>query len=79
MSQLNDLIFTKLSAFDGTVSDKLLAWLQSLGATSNHINDAWIEVAGVGHINDVKLAYYKSNGATSDNIMDAEIEFWEAF
>lgn len=79
MAQINDLIFEKLVAFDGTVNDKLLAWLQSLGATSAQLNDAWVEVIGTPSINDGQLAFYKAGGATSDNLSDAKFEFWEAF
>lgn len=49
MATLNDLKRTKLAAagFTGALPEAELAYLQSLGATANQINDAWFELASV--------------------------------
>lgn len=41
-------------------------YLQSLGATSDNVNDAWLELFVIG-------------GATSDNFNDAAVEFLTAW
>lgn len=42
-----------------SVQDAELRFLKAAGATSDQINDAWIEAFGPGQINDVKLAYWE--------------------
>lgn len=50
MGLINDTKFAALggAGFTGDIRLRELAWLQSLGATSNDINDAWREIAGGG-------------------------------
>lgn len=78
MSQTNDLEYTALGllGFEGSLNDRELAWLQGEGATSNQLNDAWLEVIATTAINDGKLAYFLANGGTGDHINDAENSFW---
>lgn len=53
---------TSLSITGGHIDDLEIQWLQSHGATSNQINEAWREVMLL-------------NGATSPNVNDAAKEF----
>ena len=50
MSQINDCKLNALTAAfgKGQLNDLMLKFLQANGATSNNINDAWLEVAGGG-------------------------------
>jgi len=73
MAHVNDL---KKSAFQTAIvttgeniDDLEIEWLQVKGATSNHVNDAWIEVfaltlvaAATGNYNDDAYAYLGSLG-----------------
>lgn len=56
MALINDLKFSKLgtAGFTGAVRDRELAWLQSIGATSNNINDAWREMASNGFTTEMR-------------------------
>lgn len=84
MATVNDLKFTALGALGhtGTVRERELSWLQSLGATSDTYNDAWREVgltvtpAG-GDLNELKQAYFLANGGTGESYSDIEYSFWE--
>lgn len=53
---------TSLSVTGGNIDDHEIAWLQSHGATSDQINEAWREVMLL-------------NGASSPNVNDAAKEF----
>lgn len=64
------------------ISDMELAWLQSLGATSNNINGAWLEyLAGVGFTTgtlvDRKKAWLVSKSHNKGDINTSFKDFWE--
>ena len=82
---LTDVRFQALRAlgYTGTVSDMLLPWLQSEGATANNIPDAWREML-IGHLpsqagayqrSDWWYAYLGSLGFTG-NMNDRELAYW---
>lgn len=71
MSQLNDLRFQfyGLSGFTGALMEREFQWLQSLGATSGHISDCWlqameIETGNTGHRQDLFLQFLRDAGYT---------------
>ena len=78
MSQLNDCKYNALRAlgFTGHINDMELAWLKSVGATANQINDAWLEVAGAGQYNDQVMAYMIAQGAVGEQFNDVQLSFW---
>lgn len=66
----------KALALSGTNDDMEVEWLQSLGATSGQVNDAWLEVAGAGAYNDQVMAYMILQGAVGATFNDVEFDFW---
>ncbi|NRA42584.1 MAG: hypothetical protein HRU21_09810 [Pseudomonadales bacterium] len=80
MTAINDAKFDALvgQGFTGSNNDMELAFLQSLGATANQINDAWLEVAGAfgDQINDAKTAYMVSQGAVGDSVESIYLDYW---
>lgn len=78
MATINDCKFNALRTlgFTGAINDMELAWLQSLGATSGQVNDAWLEVAGAGQFNDQVMAYMITEGAVGDQFNDVKLDFW---
>lgn len=65
MGLINDTKFAALGAagFTGDIRLRELAWLQSLGATSNDINDAWRQIAGSGGTQMESRWLINGNGA----------------
>ena len=66
MTTLNDAEFDALGAlgFTGHRNDRELAWLQSLGATSDNLNDAWAEyLDGQGFTGQITNARYEWLGS----------------
>ena len=65
----------------GSAMDMELRWLQSLGAKSNQVNDAWYEyLTGEGYegaLPDMQLGYLRSFGFTG-SINDMWSQFWLA-
>lgn len=78
MSQINDCKHEALTlaGFEGAVNEQELAWLQSQGATSNQLNDAWLQVAGSGAINEQVMAYMVLAGAVGNSFSDVQKDFW---
>ena len=73
MPHLNDLKKAAFKAAIVTTSENIddleIEWLQVKGATSDHVNDAWLEVFGMtltitatGNFNDDAYAYLGSLG-----------------
>ena len=65
----------------GALPDMELAWLKSLGATSNTIHDAWLEyltIVGftVGTLQDRQSAWLLSLGHVQRVLVDQFYEFW---
>lgn len=67
---------------EGHVDDLEILWLQSVGALSNHINDAWLEVfalellaAATGNFNTDAYAYLGALGHTGA-LPDRWASFW---
>jgi hypothetical protein len=81
MTSLVDIRFAKLRelGFSGSTSDMVLAWLQSYGATSGAVTDAWMEVLGLigftGQRNDAWFTLLGVEGYTG-SLNDREIQFW---
>lgn len=66
----------------GTVSDQMLVYLQSVGATSDSLPDAWIEVlkakGATGNTRqDLWFNYLRARGFTGA-MVDMELQFWES-
>ena len=53
-----------------------LEYLHSLGATSNALNDAWLQVAGLGSFNDQVMAYMVTDGAIGDDFNAVKLDYW---
>jgi len=75
--------FLKAHGYTGAVNEQLLAWLQNNGATSNQLNDAWMEFlaaqgSATGTLNDRKLDYFFSvvGGVVPKTLPDLEREYW---
>ena len=73
MAHVNDLkksaFQTALVTTSENIDDLEIEWLQVKGATSSHVNDAWLEVFGMtltitatGNFNDDAYAYLGSLG-----------------
>lgn len=83
MPTINDSKYEALIGlgFTGQIQDMELAYLQTLGATSDDLNDAWLEVAGgtpnEDQYNDAILAYMLANGGTGDSYNDVQDSYWE--
>ena len=81
MPALADVKFAALRSFGhtGSMSDMMLQYLQSGGATSSSIPDAWIEWLALkgftGQRNDSWFAYLRGEGATGA-LNDMELQFW---
>jgi hypothetical protein len=74
----------RLLGHTGTTSDMLLAWLKAEGgATSDSVNDAWVEMLTVqgfplstyGSVQDAWWALLRSLGYTG-SLADMEKDFW---
>lgn len=78
MPQLNDCKFNALVdlGFVGSIDDMELQFLQSIGATSNHVNDAWVQVAGGGQFNDAVMAWMIGEGAVGFTLTDVKNDYW---
>lgn len=65
--------------FSGHVNDRLVLWLQSEGATSDDLNDAWLEMLAskgyTGQLNDAWYALLGFLGYTGQ-LNDRELAFW---
>ena len=76
--QLNDLAVayyqTELASTSSEINEMELEWLQSLGATSNDLNDAWAEYLLLGGFTD-KFVWLESLGHTGQ-LNDQLLEFY---
>lgn len=80
MTTLNDAKYEKLitKVPAGTINDMELAYLKSLGATSNDLHSAWLEIAGSGSTyNDARYNYFAANGGTGNDLNELELTFWQ--
>lgn len=86
MPQLNDCRHTALVGMFGMghTDDLLLQWLQSNGATSKCVADAWHEMLVVQgivppfHVSDAWHKWLIDNGygVSNEHVNDAELDFW---
>ena len=77
MSQLNDAAVayyrTQLIRTEGDLNELELSWLQSQGATSNDLNDAWDEFLILSGPFDSKSSWLSSlgyDGVINDALLD---------
>lgn len=51
-------------------------YLQFLGAVSDQVNDAWLQVAGAGSYNDQVSAYMLINGGAGNDFNSIQLSYW---
>jgi len=76
-----DALLTALVETEGNTEDLEIQWLQSKGATSDQVNDAWVEVFAItlvgetGNFNTDAYAYLGGLGHTGA-LPDRWATFW---
>ena len=88
MAQLNDLKLAKLRdellVAGGQIDDLELIYLQNLGAVSQQVNDAWLQVfaadlgvAASGQFNDDASAWLALKGYPDGSLNEQWFAYWE--
>ena len=82
MQQINDLIFQKLSAFEGSVDDKINSWLANETGQQGDTADLWtlmFQQAGIDtQRNDAAYAWLELQGHTEPALGDRWYTYWSS-
>lgn len=78
MAATNDAIYSKLSAYSGTINDKIAAWLKANGATGGSYMDLWMSYLSAysGSFNDRLRAWLVAQGASGSTVTDLWNDYW---
>jgi hypothetical protein len=76
-----DSMLTIVGGTNTNIDDLEITYLQSLGATSDHVNNAWMEVflansATSGNWNNAAVEFLDALGATGDGLPAKWYWFW---
>ena len=78
MASTQDYIYSKLSAYPGSVNDKLMAWLKAEGATGGSLMDLWMDYLSAysGTLGERMVAWLKAQGASGSSLRDLYNDYW---